>query len=160
MPEPLPIVQKLSREAEALKHELHHVLPKVIETAREHGDLKENAEYHAAKERQGMVSARLGSIEYRLSELARYNLASIPRGAAGYGSIVELEDLDTEVQVRYELSFAEEVDAGAGRVSLTSPVGQAMLNKKVGDEITITLPSGKKQYEILSISTIHDRPPA
>jgi transcription elongation factor GreA len=153
-----PIVLKLNRELEVLRHELKHELPKIIEVAREHGDLKENAEYHAAKERQGMVSARISQIEGRLAELSRYNLSSIPRDAAGYGSIVELEDLDSGDEVRYELSFAEEVDGSPGRVSLTSPVGQALINRKVGAEITISLPSGKKQYEIVSISTIHDRP--
>lgn len=156
MAQQLPIIEKLNRELEGLKHELKHELPKIIEEAREHGDLKENAEYHAAKERQGMVSARMGHIEFRLSELARYNLSSIPRDAAGYGSVVGLEDLDSGDTVTYELAFPEEVEGGGRRVSLTSPIGQALLNRKVGAEVKIQLPSGRKEYEIVSLVTIHD----
>lgn len=153
----LPIVAKLNAELEELTRELKIDLPKQIETARAHGDLRENAEYHAAKERQGLVSARIGGITARLAELSRYNFNSIPQGAVGYGSLVELEELQSGDLVRYQLVFAEEVDTAAGKVSLTSPVGQAMLNRKEGDEIKIRLPSGVKRYEITELTTIHQR---
>jgi transcription elongation factor GreA len=153
----LPIVAKLTAEAAALTYELKIELPKQIETARAHGDLKENAEYHAAKERQGMVSARIGGITARLAELSRYNFDSIPREAIGYGSLVEAEDLETGESVTYQLVFAEEVDMASGKVSLTSPVGQALLNRREGDEVKIQLPSGVKAYEITSVETIHQR---
>ncbi|HYB97753.1 MAG TPA: transcription elongation factor GreA [Candidatus Limnocylindrales bacterium] len=153
----LPIVEKLQNELADIRRELNIDLPKVIETAREHGDLRENAEYHAAKERQGMLSARAGALESRLKELSLYTISSIPRDGIGYGSIVELEDADSGEVVRYEMVFAEEVDASAGRISLSSPVGQALLKKREGDEVTIQLPNGRKTYAVVSVTTLHDR---
>ncbi len=157
MAKPLPIVAKLQAEHAVLKREFEIELPKIIEVAREHGDLKENAEYHAAKERQGMVNARLGQIEQRLAELSIYNLSSIPRVGVGYGSLVKLEDLDTAEKVVYEMVFPEEVGIGKASISISSPVGQALLKRVEGDEVTIRLPSGQKSYEILSVETLHER---
>jgi transcription elongation factor GreA len=153
----LKIVERLKSELAALRRELNIDLPKIIEEARAHGDLKENAEYHAAKEKQGMVSARVGSLEARIKELSMYTISSISRETAGYGSIVELEDLDTGDNITYEIVFAEEVDMAAGKISLTSPVGQALLKRVEGDEVTIQLPNGRKKYQIVSLRTIHDR---
>jgi transcription elongation factor GreA len=153
----LPIVDKLKTELHALRYEFTIELPKIIETAREHGDLRENAEYHAAKERQGIVNARIGQIEERLRELSVYTIASIPADRAGYGSIVAMEDLNSGEKVRYELVFPEETDSARGRISISSPVGQALLKRAEGDEVTIRLPSGQRSYEILSVTTIHER---
>jgi transcription elongation factor GreA len=138
-----------------LRRELHHQLPKQIEEARAHGDLKENAEYHAAKERQGMLNARIGMIESRLAELSVYSLASIPKDRVGYGSIVRVEDVDTGTESTYQLAFSEEADPDKGKVSMSSPVGQAFLSRKVGDEITVRTPKGKHTYELLELTTIH-----
>jgi transcription elongation factor GreA len=151
----LPIIARLNRELAALRRELHHDLPKQIEEARAHGDLKENAEYHAAKERQGMLNARIGTIESRLAELSVYNLTSIPKDRVGYGSVIRVEDIDTGDEVTYELAFPEEADPERGRVSLNSPFGQAFLSRRVGEEITVQTPKGKRTYELLEVTTIH-----
>lgn len=153
----LKIVERLQGELAVLRRELNVELPKVIEEARAHGDLKENAEYHAAKEKQGVVAARVGALEARIQELSMYTISSIPRDVVGYGSIVELEDLDSGDSVTYEMVFAEEVDVSQGRVSLTSPVGQALLKREEGDEVTIQLPAGRKKYQVVSLVTIHER---
>ncbi|HXC51834.1 MAG TPA: transcription elongation factor GreA [Candidatus Limnocylindrales bacterium] len=153
----LKIVERLQNELAVLRRELNIELPKIIEEARAHGDLKENAEYHAAKEKQGMVSARVGNLEARIKELSMYTISSISRDAIGYGSLVELEDLETGETITYEMVFPEEVDMAAGKISLTSPVGQALLKRTVGDEVKIQLPNARKSYEILAVKTIHDR---
>lgn len=154
----LKIVEKLKTELAALRRELNIDLPKIIEEARAHGDLKENAEYHAAKEKQGMVSARVGNLEARIKELSIYTVSSIPRGVVGYGSLVDLEDLESGDEIRYEMVFPEEVDMATGRISLTSPVGQALLKRVEGDEVTIQLPNGRKKYQVTGVITIHERP--
>jgi transcription elongation factor GreA len=153
----LKIVERLQAELAVLRRELNVELPKIIEVAREHGDLKENAEYHAAKEKQGMVSARVGNLEARIKELSMYTISSIPRGVVGYGSIVELEDLDSGETVVYEMVFSEEVDMAAGKISLTSPVGQALLKRAEGDEVSIQLPNARKKYQVVGVKTIHER---
>ncbi len=155
MSEKLPIIARLEAERDTLRRELSIELPKIIEVAREHGDLKENAEYHAAKERQGMVSARVGHIEERLRQLAIYNLSSIPSDRIGYGSEIEFEDCDTGKTVKYLLVFPEEVNSTVGMVSISSPLGQAMLNKHEGDEIRVQTPGGLRTLEVLAFKTIH-----
>jgi len=151
----LPIVERLEAELARFRRELSTELPKQIEEARAHGDLRENAEYHAAKERQAMVSARVAAIEDRLRSLAMYNLSSIPRGVAGYGSHVEVEDCDSGERVRYQLVFPEEVDPARGLVSMSSPLGQAMLNRAPGDEVKVRTPGGARTLEIVEVTTIH-----
>ncbi|HEY2775447.1 MAG TPA: transcription elongation factor GreA [Candidatus Binatia bacterium] len=153
----LKIVERLQAELATLRRELNIELPKIIEEARAHGDLKENAEYHAAKEKQGMVSARVGNLEARIKDLSMYNMSSIPKGVVGYGSIVELEDLDSGESVTYEMVFAEEVDLTAGKISLTSPIGQALLKRVEGDEVSIQLPAGRKKFQLTGVTTIHER---
>jgi len=153
----LKIVEKLQNELAVLRRELNIELPRIIEEARAHGDLRENAEYHAAKEKQGMVSARVGTLEARIKELSFYTISSIARDVIGYGSLVELEDVDSGETIRYEMVFAEEVDLVHGKISLTSPVGQALLKRSEGDEVTIQLPNGRKKYEVVSVTTIHER---
>jgi transcription elongation factor GreA len=153
----LKIVERLQSELAVLRRELNIELPKIIEEARAHGDLKENAEYHAAKEKQSMVSARVGNLESRIAELSKYNLSSIPKGVVGYGSVVELEDLESGGTITYEMVFAEEVDMATGKISLTSPVGQALLKRVEGDEVNVQLPGGRKKYQVVSVVTIHER---
>lgn len=151
----LPIIQKLKKELADLQHELTHKIPKDLQEAAAHGDLSENAEYDAAKHRQDFVRARIGQIQGRVRELSLYNIQSIPEGVVAYGSRVTVEDLDAgEAQV-FEIVFPEEVDAGAGMISLSSPLGRALLSKAVGDEVEVQTPRGKRTYEIKELLTFH-----
>lgn len=149
-------MQRLKKELDELRFELRNKLPKEIEVARAHGDLRENAEYAACKERQGFVNARIAQIEQRIRDLSLYSLSSIPRDAVGYGSRVTLES-DDGVEVRYEIVFPEEVDVAAGLISIGSPLGRALLTKEVGDDVEVATPKGKRSYSIVELRTIHDR---
>lgn len=157
MPAKLPVIDRIERELAEFKRELSVELPRQLEEARAHGDLKENAEYHAAKERQGMLNARIGALEDRLARLSKYSLSSIPKGVVGYGTRLELEDLDSGAQLRYELVFAEESEPARGLISISSPTGQALLRRTVGEQVSVVTPSGKRSFEILEIVTIHER---
>jgi transcription elongation factor GreA len=150
------IKKKLQDEITALEYELHVDLPKEILKARAHGDLKENAEYHAAKDRQGFVNARLGQLKRRLGELAMIDFTKIPHDKAGLGSKVVVLDVKRDEEITYHLVTSEEADAPNGRVSTTSPIGRALLNKTVGDEVKVMSPGGVKELEILKLTTIHD----
>ena len=130
MPRKLPIIEKIERDLAEFKRELSIELPRQLEEARAHGDLKENAEYHAAKERQGMLNARIAALEDRLARLSMYSLASIPKGVVGYGSRIEIEDAESGESFSYELVFAEEADPTRGLISVSSPTGQAMLRRE------------------------------
>ena len=138
----LPIMARLRKELAGLKHELTFKLPKELEAARAHGDLSENAEYEAAKSRQDFVRSRIAQLETRLRQLSMYTVASIPHDVVAYGSRVSVEDDSGESTV-YEIVFPEEVDAARGQISLSSPIGRALLNKAVGDEVEVQTPSGK-----------------
>lgn len=153
----LPIIKKLKKELEELRHELNSTLPKELEKAREHGDLKENSEYHAAKDRQGVVNALMGAAEQRLRELAMVDVSAYPSDAIGYGSLVIVEDEDGGAESKFEIVFPEEIDAKQGKISLSSPLGRALLNKRDGDEVQVRTPRGDKHYSILGFTTIHDR---
>jgi len=153
----LPILEKLKKDLVDLQYELHNKLPKELEVARAHGDLKENAEYAACKERQGYLNARIAQIAGRIRELSLYNISSIPEGVAAYGSRVTLEDLDEGDEVTYELVFPEEADVHSGMVSVSSPVGRALLNKVEGDEVQVQAPRGKKAYQVTKLVTLHER---
>ncbi len=155
----LPIVQRLKKELQDLQHELSHKLPKDLEEARAHGDLSENAEYEAAKARQELVQIRISQIGGRIRELSMYTTASIPQGVAAYGSRVTVEDLEQGEEIVYDLVFPEEADAAKGKISLGSPLGRALLNRKVGDEIEVVAPKGKHHYQISELVTIHEREP-
>lgn len=153
----LPIVQKLKKELADLQYELTRKVPKDLQEAAAHGDLSENAEYDAAKQRQEFLRARIGQLQGRIRELSLYNVHSIPHGVVAYGSRVTIEDLDDGQSLVYEIVFPEEVEAAAGRISLSSPVGQALLNKEVGDEVEVRTPSGKRAYQIVELKTMHER---
>jgi transcription elongation factor GreA len=153
----LPVMQQLRKELDELKTELKTKLPKELEAARAHGDLRENAEYEACKERQGYLNARIGQIEQRIRDLSVYSVHSIPRDAVGYGSCVTVENLDEGGEAVYRIVFPEEVDAAAGCISLGSPLGRALMNKQVGDEVEVKTPRGKVSYQIVSLATLHDR---
>jgi transcription elongation factor GreA len=150
--------KKLQDEMMALEYELRNELPKEILKARAHGDLSENAEYHAAKERQSFVSARLGQIQSRLREFSMVDVAKIPRDRVGLGSQVVVLDIDKDEEATYNLVTSEEADVTKGKISTSSPIGKGLLGKKVGDSVKIQIPGGFREMEILRLTTIHDAP--
>jgi transcription elongation factor GreA len=157
MTDPLAkIKQKLQQELDTLEHELNVELPKEIAVARAHGDLSENAEYKFAKERQGYVNAKIGQLKKRMGDLGMLNLSNIPKDRSGYGSRILVLDLQRNLEVEYKLVSSEEADVEKGLISTTSPIGRALLNRKVGDEVQVATPAGKKEFEIVKLVTIHE----
>ncbi|HMD43933.1 MAG TPA: transcription elongation factor GreA [Candidatus Acidoferrum sp.] len=157
MSDPLSKIKaKLQQELDALEHELNVDLPKEIAVARAHGDLSENAEYKYAKERQGYVNAKIGNLKKRMGDLGMLNLTNIPKDRAGYGSRIVVLDMQKSVELEYKLVSTEEADVEKGLISTTSPIGRALLNKKVGDEVLVATPNGQKEFEIVRLATIHE----
>lgn len=157
MSDPLAKIKaKLQQELDALEHELNVDLPKEIAVARAHGDLSENAEYKYAKERQGYVNAKIGNLKKRMGDLGMLNLTNIPKDRAGYGSRLVVLDLQRSLELEYKLVSSEEADVEKGLISTTSPIGRALLNKKVGDEVLVATPAGQKEFEIVRLVTIHE----
>lgn len=148
--------KKLAEEIAALEVELRVELPREILKARAHGDLSENAEYHAAKERQSFVSARLGQLTARLRVLSMVDMSTIPHDRAGLGSTVVVLDTAKEEKIRYKLVTSEDVDVSKGLISTSSPIGRGLLGKRVGDEIKIQIPGGLREMEIIELRTIHE----
>ncbi|MEG9434186.1 GreA/GreB family elongation factor [Terriglobus sp. ADX1] len=152
----LDITKKLEEEIRLLEHELTTELPAEIKKAVALGDLSENAEYHMAKQRQEFVNARLGQLKKRMAELSLVNLANIPADKVGFGSTVVVFDTTKDEEITYKLVTSEESDVTKGLISTTSPIGKALVGKKVGDETTVVTPNGKRDLEILKLTTIHD----
>ena len=150
-------IEKLERELRTLEKEYRHELPKEIKKALAMGDLRENAEYHAALERQSYVKAKMGQINKRLSEIAMIKLDSLPLDRVGLGSTVVLHDLGEDREIRYELVFADDSDVSRGLISVTSPIGKGLSGRRVGEEVAIQVPSGVKRFEILSLQTVHQK---
>lgn len=148
--------KKLQDEIAAMEHELHVELPREIARARALGDLSENAEYHAAKERQSYVDARLAQLKTRLREFSMVDLTKIPRDRVGLGSKVVVLDTRKDEEISYQLVTSEEADVNHGKISTTSPIGKGLLGKEVGDSVRIVIPGGVKEFEILKLTTIHD----
>src|SRR5438270_410336 len=148
--------KKLQDEITALEYELRNELPKEILRARAHGDLSENAEYHAAKERQAFVNAKLGHLQARLREFSMIDFSKIPRDRVGLGSQVVVLDLKKDEELTYNLVTSEETDVVNGRISTSSPIGRGLLGKRVGDTVKIQIPDGLREMEILKLTTIHD----
>jgi transcription elongation factor GreA len=152
--------QKLQAEVERLNHEINFVLPKEIERARAHGDLRENSEYKAALERQQFVTSRLSHLRLRLSKLSSVHESDIPRDRVGFGSRVTVQDLDTKRREAYVLTLGEFVEgddaAGEISVSLASPLGKALLGTTVGQSVKIALPMGQRRLKIVGLETVHD----
>lgn len=153
---PEHIKRKLEEEIRALEHELAHELPKEIKKAAALGDLSENAEYHMAKQRQELVNARLGQLKRRMSELALVNLSNIPKDRVAFGSRVKVFDNSKDAELEYKLVTSEEADVTKGLISTTSPIGKALLGKKVGDTAIVVTPNGRREMEILNLTTIHE----
>jgi transcription elongation factor GreA len=149
------ILKRFSDEIAALERELKIDLPKEIQRARELGDLRENAEYKAAKERQEIVNARIAMLKKRVGEISLMNLDRVPHDKAGFGSTVHLRT-DSGDTIVYQLVMPEEADAEKGMISTSSPIGRAILNKEEGDEVKVVTPNGAKQFELIKLITIHD----
>jgi transcription elongation factor GreA len=150
------IKKKLSDEIAALEHELHHELPKELKKAVALGDLSENAEYHMAKQRQEIVRARLGQLKKRMADLSLVNMNNIPRDRVSLGSMVKVYDSSKDEEIDYRLVTSEEADIAKGMISTSSPIGKALLGKKEGDTVTVVTPTGKRDMDILKLTTIHD----
>src|SRR5215510_11847972 len=153
----IDIKKRLEDEIRTLDYELKVTLPKEIQRAREYGDLRENAEYKAAKERQSFLQARLGQLHRRLAALSLVNLDRIPKGKVGLGSTVHLKDTSTGEEIVYDLVTPEEADPTTGRISPSSPIGKSLIGHEDGDVVEIRVPSGSKEYEITRLITIHDQ---
>jgi transcription elongation factor GreA len=150
------IKKKLQQELNTLEYELAHDIPKELKKAVALGDLSENAEYHMAKQRQEYLKARVRQLGKRLADLSLINMNNIPKDKVGLGSTVLVYDNAKDEEMEYQLVTSEESDVAAGKISTTSPIGRALLNKKVGDSAEVVTPAGKREMEILKLSTIHD----
>jgi transcription elongation factor GreA len=153
---PEQVMKRLAEEIKQLEYELTTELPGEIKKAVALGDLSENAEYHMAKQRQVFVNARLGQLKKRMGELAMVNLTNIPTDKVGFGATVTVFDSTKDEELKYQLVTSEESDVAKGLISTTSPIGRALLGKKVGDTATVVTPNGKRELEILKLVTIHD----
>ena len=153
----MEIKKRLEDEIKKLDYELKVLLPKEILKAREHGDLRENAEYKAAKERQSFLDARIGQLHRRLAALSMMNLDKIPRGKVGLGSTVTLRHTETDEEIVYEIVTPEESDPTIGRISPGSPIGKSLLGHEEGDTLVVRVPSGEKEYEVVRLVTMHDQ---
>jgi transcription elongation factor GreA len=148
------VKQKLEEEMQRIEYELRVTLPKEIQTALGQGDLSENAEYESAKNRQSTMQARFAQIQKRLADLSRIDVSGVPKDRAGLGSEVTVENLDGGEEIRYTLVIPELADGNKSFVSMASPVGKALMNRRVGDTVTITIPRGTLEYEVRRIVTL------
>ena len=149
------LLKRIEGEIQTLERELTRELPREIQRARELGDLRENAEYQAAKERQRLVEARIGMLRTRVAEIALMNLDRLPHDRAALGSTVLLRAADGAT-VTYELVMPEDADPAKGWVSTASPIGRAIVGREEGDEIQVKTPSGVREFEIVELTTIHE----
>lgn len=152
----LPIVDKLNEELEELSRELRVDIPKELQKAAAYGDLSENAEYDAAKERKAFLESRISQMQKRISAMSSININAIPKDRAGFGSRLHLLNLDSDEEEIFQLVTSEEVDPEKGLISVSSPFGKALMGKKEGDDVEIKLPSGSKEYEVIKLITIHN----
>ena len=150
------LLKRFENEIQALERELNSELPKEIKIARELGDLRENAEYQAAKERQGLVQARLAMLHKRVSELAMINLDRIPDDRAAFGSTVHLQEVGGD-EVVYRLVMPEDAEPTKGWISTSSPIGRALMGKEEGDEVSVPTPSGLREFELVKLITLHGK---
>lgn len=148
--------QKIQEELKLLETELRTEIPQDLKIAVAMGDLSENAEYTAARNRQDYVRARIANLRKRLSDLSMIDISRLPTDRVGYGSTVLLYDVDTGEEVTYKLVMAEDADVTQKRISTSSPVGRGLMGRNEGDEVEITTPAGKRRFEIIKLTTIHD----
>ncbi len=152
----IPALERLEEELKKVTRELRVDVPKELKTAAAHGDLSENSEYDAAKQRQSFLQARVSQLTNRVEALSSLKLDDLPRDAVAFGSKVSLEDQDSGEEVVYELVTPEEVDPRNGKISVGSPIGKALLGKAADDEVSINLPTGVKEYVVIKIETLHE----
>ena len=151
------IKRKLEEEIHSLEKELREELPKALKIAASLGDLSENADYQAARERQDFVRVRLGQLKQRLADLSLINFDKIPRDRISLGSKVVLLDVDKNEEVTYKLVTSEDANVAAGLISTTSPIGRSLLNKREGETVEVKIPSGTRTFEIISFTTMYDQ---
>lgn len=156
MAKELAAARKLRVELEALDREYRIELPRLIGEAAAQGDISDNAEYQAAKQRQEYVQARIVHVKQRLAGLSMINVAGIPHDRVGFGSTVHLEDTESGDEKSYTIVLPEEVNAAEGKISVQSPVGRAIVGRSEGDEVEIHTPGGRRSYVINSLQTLHD----
>ena len=149
--------KKLEEEIQSLEKELREELPRALKTAAALGDLSENADYSAARERQDFVRVRLSQLKQRAADLAMVNFDKIPRDRISLGSNVDLLDVDKNEKITYRLVTSEDADATRGLISTTSPIGRSLLNKREGDTVEVKIPSGTRVFEVLHFTTMHDQ---
>ena len=145
---------KLGEEIERLTHELQVTLPEAIKKAVEHGDLRENSEYKSALERQQFVQARLNHLTRRAGELSKIDMSQVPTDRIGFGSRVTVVDMRTREEETYSLVFGDYIDIDSGQISVASPLGQALMGKKKGETVSLTLPRGERKLKIKSMTTL------
>jgi transcription elongation factor GreA len=145
---------RLGEEIERLTHELQVTLPRAIQKAVEHGDLRENSEYKSALERQQFVQARLNQLTRRLGELSKIDITEVPSDRIGFGSRVTVLDLRTKEEETYTLVFGDYIDIDSGQISVASPLGQTLMGKKPGDKVSLTLPRGERKLQVRSMVTL------
>ena len=150
------LIKKFEDEIHLLDRELKVELPKEIKRARELGDLRENAEYQAAKERQRLVESRISMLQKRVAEISLIQVDRIPTDRAGFGSTLHVIEESTGATMVFQLVMPEDADAAKGLISTTSPIGRALLNKEPGDSVKVTTPGGMREFEIVKLATIHD----
>ena len=149
--------ETLQKELKILERELKIELPQEIKKAVAMGDLRENSEYQTALERQRFLQSRIGQVKQKLSELSLVRFDQVPKDLIGLGSLFEVVETESDQRLRYEIVMEGMGDATQGKISISSPLARGFLNRKVGDEVTITVPSGKKTYEVVELKTVHDR---
>jgi len=150
------ILKKLDKQLEESQKELQVDIPEALKIAREHGDLSENAEYKAAKERQMFLESRISLLQKRISDVTSLEIGRIPKDRSGLGSTIFLNDLGTGEEKQYRLVFPEDIDPEVGKISTASPIGRALMGKQEGDEVIVPLPDQRKKYEVIRIITVHD----
>lgn len=151
------VIGRLEKELKALEKEYRQDLPKEIQKARALGDLRENAEYKSALERQQFVQARIGHLQKQLKELSLVNVSALPKDRVALGSVVTLIDADQGKEITYEIVIPDMADFSRGLVSVTSPIGRALTGRKVGDAVSVQIPAGTRAYEITGLKTVHDK---
>ena len=152
----LRIIEKLEKEIQKTSRELHVDIPKALKIATDMGDLSENAEYKAAKERQMFLESRISLLQKRISDVTSLDIQRIPKDRSGLGSTLFLTDLKTGEEKKYRLVFPEDVDPEVGKISTASPIGRALMGKQEGDKVIVSLPEQKMEYEVIRVITIHD----
>src|SRR5438034_1869231 len=153
----IDIKKKLEEEIQALERELREELPKALKAAAALGDLSDNADYQAARERQDFVRVRLGQLKQRAADLSLINFDKIPRDRISLGSKVVLLDVDKNEEITYKLVTSEDANVTEGLISTTSPIGRSLLNKRDGDTVEVKIPTGTRTFEIISFTTMYDQ---